>query len=45
MNLESLLDGGIDVIFARCFAEQDVDWESSTRNGETGSLVIEVREL
>jgi hypothetical protein len=40
VDLEGLLDCRIDVIFARSFAEQDIDGESSTGNGETRCIVV-----
>lgn len=45
VNLEGLLDGAIDVVLARRFAEQNVDGEGTSRNGVAWSVVVELGEL
>lgn len=45
VDLERLLDGAIDVVFAGRLAEEDVDWEGTTRDREAGSVVVELGEL
>lgn len=45
MNLKSLFDRAVNVVLAGGFAEQDVDGERSTGNGEAGCIVVELGEL
>jgi hypothetical protein len=45
VNLQRLLDGGIDVVLAGGFREEDVDGEGATWDGETGGVVVEFGEL
>lgn len=45
MNLQSLFDSTIDIVLARSFAEQDIDGECSSGDGETRCVVVELGEL
>lgn len=45
MDLEGLLNGAVDVVFARSLAEKNVDGEGSTRDGVIRGIVKESREL
>lgn len=45
MNLQDLLNRTIDVILARRFAVDDLDWEGTPGNSEAGGLTIEIRKL
>jgi hypothetical protein len=45
VNLESLLDSTVDVVLAGGLAEEDVDGERSSRDGEARCAIVELREL
>lgn len=45
VDLESLLDGAVDVVLAGRLAEEDVDGEGSTGDREARSVVVELGEL
>ena len=45
VDLESLLDSAVNVVFAWRLAEKLVHRESPTRNSEGGSVIVEGREL
>lgn len=45
VNLQGLLDGAVNIVFAWRLAEEDVDGESSTRDREAGRVVEEAGEL
>jgi hypothetical protein len=45
MDLEDLLDGRVNVIFARAFGVEGLDRERSTRDGEAWCRAIEIAEL
>ena len=45
MDLQRLLDGGIDVVLAWRLAEEDIDREGTPRDGEARRVVEEAREL
>ena len=45
MDLQDLLDGAVDIVLARRLRVEDLDRESTTRDGEAWCIAIEVGEL
>lgn len=45
MDLQDLLNSTVDVILARRFAVENLDWEGTPRNREARCLAIEIGEL
>ena len=45
VDLQHLLDGRVDIVFARGLAVKDLDREGTSGNGELGCTAKEAREL
>lgn len=45
MDLQDLLDGAIDIIFARCLRMEDFNRESTAGDRKRRCIAVETREL